>query len=177
MNLVLLQQTPAFLQNPKQHNEGEGTGHSWMDELIQVGASGALQFFDWGILAITVLFLAGIIAMIMAMIFKNGQWQKYSQLTMFWSFATMLILRGVPLIIFSTQSGADIDAGFDVFINAMSQIAIFIGFVGIAVSLLFKFGNHLIDHPEFYRWSKNARNVSVVMMMFALSAPVIFALL
>lgn len=176
MKYIILQ-TPAFLQNPRQHNQGESTGHGWMDEIIQIGAGGALQFFDWGILGITILFLVGIIAMIMAMIFKNGQWQKYSQLTMFWSFVTMLILRGVPLIIFSTQSGADIDRGFDVFITAMSQIALFIGFVGIGVSLLFKFGNHLIDHPEFYRWSKNARNVSLVMMLFALSAPTIFALL
>lgn len=177
MNLVLLQQTPAFLQNPQQHNENGDTGQSWMDELIQVGASGAMHIFDWGILAINVLFLAGIIGMIMAMIFKNGQWQKYSQLTMFWSLATMLILRGVPMIIFSTQTGADVDNTFDTFVIAMSMLSIMFGFSGILTSILFKIFNHFIDHPEFYRWSKNSLNVSIVMMIFALSAPTIFALL
>lgn len=173
----ILSQAPAFLQNPQTRNAEDGTGYNWMDEIIQIGATGALKFFDWGILGITILFLVGIITMIMAMIFKNGQWQKYSQLTMFWSFVTMLILRGVPLIIFSTRSGSDIDESFDVLITAISQLAIFVGFLGITVSLLFKFGNHLIEHPEFYRWSKNVRNVSIVMMIFALTAPTIFALL
>ncbi|MGF9978915.1 hypothetical protein [Viridibacillus arvi] len=150
---------------------------SFMDDLFTEGSSFAVSIFDWGIKAITILFVIGIIVMIMAFIFKHGQWQKYAQSTMMWSFIAMLILRGAPIIFLSLQTKEDIDVAMQTALSTLAQVAIFIGIVGICVSLLFKFGHTLIKHPEYYKWYKNARNVSIIMIVFSLVGPIIFALL
>lgn len=143
------------------------------DKLTFLGTSG----FDWFLKGITILFIIGVIAMIMAMIFKNGQWQKYAQTTMLWSFVSLMLLRGIPIVILSFKTKADVDAAFSTALSTISEVAVFIGLIGISISLLFKFGHTLIKHPEYYKWYKNARNISVIMILFAFFGPIIFALL
>ncbi|SPU40735.1 double stranded beta helix domain-containing protein [Lysinibacillus capsici] len=115
--------------------------------------------------------------MIMSIIFKNGQWQKWGQSTMLWSFLAMLALRAIPLTILSVRSGMDVNEAFTALISSLTQIAIFLGVIGVLLSLLFKFAYKLIEHPEYHRWSKNVLNVSIIMMFFAMIGPFVFGIL
>lgn len=150
---------------------------TFMDDLFSNVADLGASAFDWGIKLITILFIIGVIVMIMAMIFKHGQWQKYAQTTMLWSFISMMILRGAPIIFLSFRSKADVDTAFSTALGTLSEVAIFVGMMGIGISLLFKFGYMLIEHPEYYKWYKNARNISAIMILFAFIGPIIFSLL
>lgn len=143
------------------------------DKLTFLGSSG----FDWFLKSINILFIVGVIVMIMSMIFKNVQWQKYAQTTMLWSFISLMLLRGIPIIILSFKTKADVDAAFTAALSTISEVAIFTGLIGISISLLFKFGHTLIKHPEYYKWYKNSRNISIIMISFAFFGPIIFALL
>lgn len=148
-----------------------------IDQLVELGGVGTVSFMDWGIKAITILFILGVILMIMSIIFKNGQWQKWGQSTMLWSFLSMLLVRAIPISILSFRNGVDVDEAFSALILSLTQIAIFLGVIGILLSFLFKFANKLIEHPEYHRWSKNVFNVSLIMMAFAFIAPFVFGIL
>ncbi|MEV6689047.1 hypothetical protein AB0N28_27505, partial [Streptomyces sp. NPDC051130] len=148
-----------------------------IDKLTAFSGSGTLNVMDWGVKAITVLFILGVLLMIMSIIFKNGQWQKWGQSTMLWSFLAMLALRAIPLIILSVRSGMDVNEAFTALISSLTQIAIFLGVIGVLLSLLFKFAYKLIEHPEYHRWSKNVLNVSIIMMFFAMIGPFVFGIL
>lgn len=148
-----------------------------IDKLTTFSGSGTLNVMDWGIKAITVLFILGVLLMIMSIIFKNGQWQKWGQSTMLWSFLAMLALRAIPLTILSVRSGMDVNEAFTALISSLTQIAIFLGVIGVLLSLLFKFAYKLIEHPEYHRWSKNVLNVSIIMMFFAMIGPFVFGIL
>lgn len=133
--------------------------------------------YSWGITIITTLFVVGTVVMILSTIFKNGQWQKYGQGTMLISFIVMLVLRGLPIIILSIRTADDIDILFSNALTSLSYSAIFLGMVSIAVSFLFRFGYHLIEHPEFHRWSRNLLSVSILMMILAISIPILFPII
>lgn len=145
-----------------------------VDNIASFSNGGPGMLMDWGAKAITVLFILGIILMIMSIIFKNGQWQKTAQALMLWSFISLLMVRAIPITILSFKSGVDVDDAFTALLASLSQIAIFLGVVGIMLSFLFRFAHKLIDHPEYHRWSKNVLNVSIIMMFFAAVAPFIF---
>ncbi|MCM3389980.1 hypothetical protein M3649_17820 [Ureibacillus chungkukjangi] len=147
------------------------------NSLIELGSTGALKAMDWGVNAITIVFIVGVIMMIMAIIFKVGQWQKFAQTTMLWSFISMLLLRAIPITILSFRSDADVDQAFSAALAALCQVAIFVGVTGILLSFLFRFGYKLIEHPEYHRWSKNILNVSVIMIFFALVGPFLFGIM
>ena len=143
------------------------------------GIAGSLEsllrsLYNWGVIIITALFVIGTLVMILSILFRNGQWQKYAQGTMFISFVVMLVLRGMPILLLSIKSSKDIDILLHDLISALSNAAIFLGITSIFVSLLFRFGYRLIEHPEFHRWSKNLLSVSILMMIFSIVIPIIF---
>ncbi|MFJ7890387.1 hypothetical protein ACIQYL_20205 [Lysinibacillus xylanilyticus] len=148
-----------------------------LDKISSNSGINTLSIMDWGIKAITVMFILGVLLMIMAIIFKNGQWQKWGQSTMLWSFIAMLGIRAIPLTILSVKSGMDVNEAFTALISSLSQMAIFLGVIGLLLSLLFKFAFRLIEHPEYHRWSKNVLNVSLLMMLFATIGPFVFGIL
>lgn len=130
--------------------------------------------YDWGIFIITAIFIIGSIVMILSMIVKNGQWQKYAQVTMFISFVVMLVLRGFPILILSVKSMGDVNILLTKLVSQLSGAAVFLGLTGIAASLLFRFFYKLIEHPDFHRWSKNLLGVSVIMMISSIVIPILF---
>lgn len=130
--------------------------------------------YDWGITIITAAFIIGTIIMILSLITKNGQWQKFGQNTMFFSFIVLLLLRGLPVIILSIQSMKDITLMLDAFISALSQTSVYIGMIGIGVSMLFLYGFKLIGHPNFYRWSRALVAGSSIMIALSLIVPILF---
>ena len=145
--------------------------------LQDLGAKSTEKIFTWGINCITIIFLCAVIMMIMAILFKNGQWQKFAQTTMLWTFLGMLAIRAVPIVILSFRSENDVDVAFSTALIAISQFTIFIGLTALMLSLLFRLAYKLIEHPEYHRWSKNTLNVSIMMIFFALIGPYLFGLM
>lgn len=130
--------------------------------------------YGWGVNIISVLFVVGAVVMMLAVLFRNGQWQKFAQGTMLYSFITMLVLRGLPILILSIRTQDDIDALLQESLTSLSSFAIFFGVLSISASLLFRFGYKLIEHPDFHRWSKNLLSVSALMMVLAIAIPWLF---
>lgn len=184
---LILNTSSLILDPTKQNNEiiskdgqiipNDSNIDGVIDHLLEISGVSTVSFMDWGIKAITILFILGVILMIMAIIFKNGQWQKWGQSTMLWSFLSMLIVRAIPITILSFRNGVDVNEAFSALILSLTQMAIFLGVIGVLLSYLFKFAYKLIEHPEYHRWSKNVFNVSLIMMMFALIAPFVFGIL
>lgn len=142
--------------------------------VVQSFAELIVPAYSWGIIIITSTFVIGTLLMILSAIFKNGQWQKLGQNSMFWSFISLLLLRGLPILILSIRNTNDIDILLKEFIITLSYSAIFLGVISIASSGLFKLGHKLIGHPEFYRRSRTLVMVSVIMVALSLVIPKIF---
>jgi hypothetical protein len=145
--------------------------------IIDTVENGITPFYSWGVTIITAIFIVGTVVMVLALLFKNGQWQKYGQGTMFISFIVMIVLRGLPILILSIQTMDDFDLLISKVVTTLCYSTIFIGLVGIAASFLFRFGERLIEHPDFYRWSKNLLTVSILMMVFSIIIPLVFPII
>lgn len=142
--------------------------------IAQTFAELIVPAYGWGIIFITSTFVLGALLMILSAIFKNGQWQKLGQNSMFWSFISLLLMRGLPILILSIRNTNDVDSLLNEFIITLSYSAIFLGVISIASSGLFKLGHKLIGHPEFYRRSRTLVMVSVIMVALSLVIPKIF---
>lgn len=131
--------------------------------------------YGWAIVIITIIFITGSFVMLLSVLFKNGQWQKFSQLLMAFSFISILTLRGMPLIILSIKDpSTDIDYLLQGVTHYISAAVIYAAVVGIVLSFLFRFGYKLIKHPEFHRWSRTLRSISILMVVFSFIIPWIF---
>lgn len=130
--------------------------------------------YGWAVDFFTITFVVGTIVMILSIMFKNGQWQKYAQSTMLVTFIIMLLMRGVPIIVLSVNSPGDIDMMLLGAVEVLGAVAIFIAAISLPVSFLFKFGYHLIEHPKYHRWSRNLLSVSALMITLAVIIPWIF---
>lgn len=137
----------------------------------------AINALHWAVQVITILFVVGIIAMIFSIIFKHAQWQKYAQSTLLWSFLSLVLFKALPFLIFSVQKFNDVDNLFEIALTTVQQAALYLGVIGISLSVLFKFGYKLIRHPEFFKWQKTARNMSVIMILFSIIGPFVFSVL
>lgn len=147
---------------------------SFLGGLAQPFIDSIVPVYGWGITFITSTFVIGALMMILSAIFKNGQWQKIGQNSMFWSFISLMLMRGLPILILSIRNSNDVDTLLNEFIITLSYSAIFLGVISIAASGIFKFGYNLIEHPEFYRRSRTLVMVSVIMVALSLIIPKIF---
>ncbi|MEK3977368.1 hypothetical protein MKZ20_21610 [Psychrobacillus sp. FSL K6-2684] len=144
------------------------------DGLISSSTELGVKLYSWGIIALTAVFVLGTLMMILSAIFKNGQWQKLGQNFMFWSFVSLLLLRGLPILILSIRNTNDIDSLFNEFIVSLSYTAVYLGVISLACGLMFKLGHKLIKHPEFYRRSKTLFMVSIIMVSLSILIPNVF---
>ena len=158
----------------RQHEIKPVESSDFLGGLISTFTDIVTPLYGWAVNIISVLFVIGAVVMMLAVLFRNGQWQKYAQGTMFYSFITMLILRGLPIIILSIRTQNDIDVLLQESLTSLSSFAIFLGILSISASLLFRFGYKLIEHPDFHRWSKNLLSVSALMMVLAIAIPWLF---
>lgn len=137
----------------------------------------AANAYPWGIKVITILFVIAALVMVLSAIFKNGQWQKYSQSTMFFSFISLLFLRGLPIVSLSIQSSVDVDIALSTLLVILATGIFYLCGISVIISDVFNTGYRLIAHPEFHRWSKNLRGVAALMFVFALVIPWLFPLI
>ncbi|MEK5209669.1 hypothetical protein [Psychrobacillus sp. FSL H8-0510] len=173
--------TPFYIQassiipsiNPENEFQADGSS-DFLGNVVGDLAAVVVPIHYWGIIGLTAIFIIGTLVMILSALFKNGQWQKYGQNSMFWSFLVMLLLRGGPILVLSIRDSSDVDSLLQDFVLTLSYSAIFLGALTIAASGLYRFGYNLIEHPEFYRRSKALVMVSVLMMAFAMIIPKAF---
>lgn len=170
--LVPLQNAHAMPMLPDpQKGSVEPSSKNFADGIYSEIGGFMIPFYGWAIDFITITFLLGTIVMILSIMFKNGQWQKYAQGTMLITFVVMLLMRGVPIIVLSITSPDDIDMMLLSGVNVLGAVAIFIAAISLPISLLFKFGYHLIEHPKYHRWSRNLLSVAALMTALALIIP------
>jgi hypothetical protein len=109
--------------------------------------------YGTGMTLITITFVVAVIVLVMAMIFKNGQWTKWSTGVMITTLILILFLRGLPILFFSSNA-----IGLTVIISDALSLAkstgIYVSILMLFVGLLFRFNYSLINHKEFSRWSK-----------------------
>lgn len=179
MNLHLLSVNSLPIPIPRQdHSKLEAVDTQNLFGGLLTDFTGIMTpVYNWGIKAITILFIVATLVMIMSALFKNGQWQKYGQVTMLLSFVTMLLLRGLPIIVLSIRASEDVDVLLHETMSMLSFGVIFLCLISFAVSYLFGFGYKLIEHPEFHRWAKTLRSVSVLMVIFAIAIPWLFPII
>lgn len=179
MNLSLFTVTNIPIPIPRQdHSKIEAINSRDLFGGLLTDFTGIMTpIYSWGIKAITILFIVATLVMIMSALFKNGQWQKYGQVTMLLSFVSMLLLRGLPIIVLSIRASEDVDALLQETMSMLSFGVIFLCLISFAVSYLFGFGYKLIEHPEFHRWAKTLRSVSVLMVIFAIAIPWLFPII
>ena len=147
---------------------------STLDKLKTESSFLTVDVWDVGLKIITIFFILGVLLMIMSIIFKNGQWQKWAQGTMLVSFVAMIFIRGIPIVILSFKSKMDVHEAFDGLLIVLEQVTIFMGITGLFLGLLFRLAYKLIEHPEYHRWSKNVIGISAAMMFFSIFGPMIF---
>jgi len=128
-------------------------------------------------LFLVITFLFGVMFLLLAIMMKNGQWQKFGQMTMMGSFVSLLVVRGFPIFIYSIENKEGIMSLFEQTAILLSYTCIFIALLSIATSFLFRFGFRLIEHPDFYRWSKNLFGVAIAMIIFSIAVPFIFPMI
>lgn len=177
MNLFSLQYANIGIppiQNNQEIVPQEDSTFFLYDIVQSFGQSSLVPAYGWGITIITSTFVIGALMMILSALFKNGQWQKFGQNSMFFSFITLLLMRGLPILILSIRNTNDIDLLLHEFIITLSHSAIYLGVISIAASGLFKFGHNLVGHPEFYRRSRTLVMVSVIIVGLSLAIPKIF---
>lgn len=167
-----------FKFTEKDFSKIESTGGNGLFNGI-IGDLGQLAspLYSWGIKIITITFVLATVVMILSALFKNGQWQKYAQTAITMSFVSLLVLRGLPILILSVRHTDDIDLLFQDALSMLGFSVIFLCLISFAVSFLFSFGYKLIEHPEFHRWSKTLRSVSVMMLLFAIVIPWLFPII
>jgi hypothetical protein len=138
--------TPEDPFSPKSMDEDFGLTNSMLEGAMPI-------VYGTGMTLITIVFVVAVIVLVMAMIFKNGQWTKWSTGVMITTLIFILFLRGLPILFFSSDA-----IGWTVIIDDGLRLAVSIGiYVSLTmllVGLLFRLNYKLINHKEYLRWSK-----------------------
>ncbi|MFD1736170.1 hypothetical protein ACFSCX_06285 [Bacillus salitolerans] len=157
---------------PFEHKEGSGdlTTFSLLgeraNELLPVVYSTGIKF-------ITVIFLAAVVVMAFSMMMKIGQWTKWSTGVMISSLLVLILFRGVPLIILTTNAmGVSVLAGD--FLKVLTKVGIYSSVGMILVGLALRYIYKLITHPDYNRWSKRLFIGSTIILLLSTIMPFIF---
>ncbi|PMC34987.1 hypothetical protein CJ195_20995 [Bacillus sp. UMB0899] len=129
--------------------------------------------YDTGMKFITVIFLIAVVALALSLIFKNGQWTKWSTGVMVTSLLIILFFRGGPIIVL-TMDAIGITLFASDLLNFATSVGIYVAVGMILVSLLFRLFYKLINHPDYFRWSKRLMIGSVIIAVLSLVIPVVF---
>ena len=134
-------------------------------------SEGWLEMFDIAAIIFTIILLLSCVILVMASIFKVGQWQQYAQLSAIFSFIALLGVRGTPFIILAIPTYQQIDNVTDLIILVITQLIILVSIIGIGVSLLYKLGYKLIEHPEFRKNQRAIFTTSLIMLVVGTNIP------
>lgn len=132
---------------------------------------GWLQMFDIAAIIFTVILLISCVILVLASIFKVGQWQQYAQLSAIFSFISLLGVRGTPFIILAIPTYNQIDNITDLILLVLTQLIILVSIIGLGVSLLYKLGYKLIEHPEFRKNQRAIFTTSLIMLAIGTNIP------
>lgn len=166
---------PSFVEkkehsgNPIEEKEFNPTIGSWTEDL-----TGIMPYvYDTGMKFITIMFIIAVVGLALSLIFKNGQWTKWSSGVMTTTLLIILIFRGGPIIMLTTDAIGITLFASDV-LNFATSVGIYVA-VGMAlVSLLMRLFYKFINHPDYFRWSKRLMIGSVIIAVLSLVMPVVF---
>jgi hypothetical protein len=147
----------------------EGLLENFMTGLAPYGPLAINVFFK----AVTLIFLLSLIVFAISLFFKNGQWQKWAMNSMILTLMVILIFRGAPILLFSSNI-MGIDQMLQDFMSFTVYCSYFIGITLFLVGLLFRFTHQLIKHPDYYRWSKRLIGFSVLAVILSIVVPLVF---
>ncbi|NRD81079.1 hypothetical protein HPT25_27690 [Bacillus sp. BRMEA1] len=184
ISIILVQPNPGFAdQNgvpsfvPKSNMNGQSiqkkdfhsTMGSWMGDM-----DGILpQVYDTGMKFITIMFIIAVIALALSLIFKNGKWTKWSTGVMGTTLLIILFFRAGPIIMLTTNTiGVTLFASN--LLKFVTSVGIYIAIGMLLVSLLMRLFYKLINHPDYFRWSKRLMLGSVIIAVLSLIIPVVF---
>lgn len=134
-----------------------GSIQGMVDKAIPVIYKGGLQIFD-------MIFVIGVIGLGFGLIFKQGQWQKFSSGMVKWSFIGSLLIRLIPLFIY-TLNVIGINELFDDLLNMFQYTAYYTSVGVVFMAILLRFMHSLIHHPEYLRWSKRLSVFSILFLL------------
>lgn len=142
--------------------------NSWIDFLD----GGLPVVFDVGMTIITIFFVISVCAMAISIVFKNGQWTKWSTGVMTFTLIIVLFFRGGITLLFSVDG-----LGFAYIVNdALSfvkKLGIYAAIIMLLVGLLMRYNYVLINHPDYHRWSKRLMVGSVLIAVLATVMPAV----
>ncbi|MGC7930662.1 hypothetical protein ACP3VS_18785 [Lysinibacillus sp. VIII_CA] len=130
-----------------------------------------LGIFDKVATIFTVFFLVACFILMMATVFKVGQWKKYAQLMALSSMFILLGVRGAPFIFLGLATITQIGNWLEIIVLIVTQAVIFASLIGIIVSMTFQHGYKLIDHPEFRKNHRAIFTMSILMFLTATFLP------
>lgn len=122
---------------------------------------------------LTIWFIISVGVLGLSYVVKNGQWTKFGSGSMIWSFISILVVRGGPILFFALDSYGMIPLLEDLLI-LVTNIGIYLAIGLFLVSLLFTFFYKLIKHSDFFRWANRLRISSAFTVVLSLVIPYLF---
>lgn len=129
--------------------------------------------YEVGMNVITIIFIVAVIGYAMALLFKNGQWMKWSAGIMLSSLVVILLLRGGPILFYSTTVMGVPTLIKDI-MSFLTATGVFIAVGMLLTSLLFRFNYKLLRHPDYHRWSRRLLVGSILVATLSTVIPVVF---
>ncbi|UNL87529.1 hypothetical protein [Priestia koreensis] len=146
------------------------SGTSFMSDTL----NGLLpKVMDVGIKVITIMFVAAVIVMAFALLMKNGQWTKIGTGVMMGSFVAIIMLRVVPIFMLTSDR-----MNITLFVNDTLDLLKHISFVAaigmVIIGLFIRFLHQLLNHPDYFRWSKRLYIGALILTILSTFIPILF---
>ncbi|MFE7064515.1 hypothetical protein ACFVAD_20480 [Sutcliffiella sp. NPDC057660] len=161
---------PQGTQMPFESKDGSTGLFSGLTDSMSSALPG---IYETGMNVISIFFIVAVIGYSMSLLFKNGQWMKWSAGVMMSSLLVILVLRGGPILFYSTTV-IGVPALIKDIINFLTTTGVFIAIGMLLTSLLFRFTYKLIKHPDYHRWSRRLMVGSVLVAILSTTVPIIF---
>lgn len=159
-----------FLQNtdrdPFEKKDLDTNSFNW----INLFDSDMSTLFNIGMTIITIIFVVSVCIMALSIVFKNGQWTKWSTGVMVLTLMIVLILRGGVILLFSSDK-VGITTLFTDTLELVKKIGIYAALVMVLVGVLMRYNHILINHPDYHRWSKRLIIGSIIILVLATLMP------
>lgn len=158
-----------FNGNPVEEKEFEPTIGNWTEDVNGIMP----HIYDTGMKFITIMFIIAVVGLALSLVFKNGQWTKWSSGVMTTTLLIILVFRGGPIIMLTTDAIGITLFASDV-LNFATSVGLYVAIGMTLVSLLMRLFYKLINHPDYFRWSKRLMIGSVIIAILSLVMPVVF---
>lgn len=124
----------------------------------------------------TIMFLFGAVRLGYSIVTKTGQVMKDSTGLLIWVPITFFSIRALMLLLFTTDKKGVTLLASD-FIRLITKTSFSTIHWMISIGIIFYIFFHLINHPEFGRWSKRMWGMAGVLILLTILAPIVLGAL